>query len=449
VISDQEMVERALALSKTDDCIVIVDDQSSANLRWATNNLTTNGVTRSRALTVIALHAGAAGVVARSGVADDGIEDVVRRAEAAAKASSPAEDAQALVADATTAGWDGEVQRTSMATFSTVAPALGAAFAESARSDRLLFGFANHGLVTTFVGSSAGLRLRHTQATGLMELNAKSADYARSAWLGVPTIDFSDVDVQAAVVELARRLDWAGRRIDLPAGRYEVVLPPSAVADLMVDLYWSAGARDAHDGQTVFSKAGGGTRVGERLTDVDITIRSDPGAEGLACAPFTIAHASGPMQSVWDNGLALAPTRWIDGGILSALIQTRHSAALTGLPVTGDIDNLIMEGPAGGRSLDSMVSATGDGLLLTCLWYIREVDPETLLLTGLTRDGVYQVRGGEVVGAVSPVSLLARATEIGATERTLPREWSDYFTRAAMPPMRIPDFNMSSVSPAS
>ncbi|BFO20368.1 hypothetical protein SHKM778_67560 [Streptomyces sp. KM77-8] len=103
-----------------------------------------------------------------------------------------------------------------------------------------------------------------------------------------------------------------------------------------------------------------------------------------------------------------------------------------------------------------MVAATdqrGPSLLLTCLWYIREVDPATLLLTGLTRDGVYLVENGEVTGAVnnfrfneSPVDLLGRAVEAGRTEKTLPREWGDWFTRAAMPALRVPDFNMSSVS---
>jgi predicted Zn-dependent protease len=103
-----------------------------------------------------------------------------------------------------------------------------------------------------------------------------------------------------------------------------------------------------------------------------------------------------------------------------------------------------------------MVAATDRGLLLTTLWYIREVDPQTLLLTGLTRDGVFLVEGGEVTGAVnnfrfneSPVDLLGRVTEAGRTERTLPREWNDWFTRAAMPALRVPDFHMSSVSPAS
>ena len=103
-----------------------------------------------------------------------------------------------------------------------------------------------------------------------------------------------------------------------------------------------------------------------------------------------------------------------------------------------------------------MVAATERGLLLTCLWYIRVVDPETLLLTGLTRDGVYLVEGGEVVGTVtnfrwneSPVDLLGRATEVGGSVPTLPREWSDYFTWTQMPTIRVPDFNMSSVSQAS
>ena len=115
-----------------------------------------------------------------------------------------------------------------------------------------------------------------------------------------------------------------------------------------------------------------------------------------------------------------------------------------------------MESGAATASLEEMVAATERGLLLTCLWYIREVDPQTLLLTGLTRDGVYLVEDGEVGGAVnnfrfneSPVDLLGRVTEVGRTEPTLPREWSDYFTRAAMPPMRVPDFNMSTVSRAS
>lgn len=458
----QEMVERALALSKADGCIVIADETSTANLRWANNTLTTNGVTRSRQLTVIATvdssSGTAAGVVSRSAVTADGIEDVVRAAEDAARDSAPAEDAQPLVTDgpSLTVAWDAPPAETSIEVFSSFAPALGEAFDRARSEDRRLFGYAEHEMQSTFLGSSAGLRLRHDQPSGYVELNGKSPDFARSTWGGVATETFADVDVAALDAQVAERLRWAERRIDLPAGRYPTLVPPSAVADLMIYLYWSAGARDAYEGRTVFSKPGGGTRVGERLTEVGVTLHSDPFASRLRCSPLVIAHASGGSQSVFDNGLPLQPTGWITEGLLTALLQTRHSAQLTGLPLTPAIDNLILDGPGGGRSLDEMVANTDRGLLLTCLWYIREVDPQTMLLTGLTRDGVYQVEGGEVTGAVnnfrfneSPVDLLSRLSEVGATERTLPREWNDYFIRTSMPPVRVDDFNMSSVSQAS
>jgi predicted Zn-dependent protease len=221
-------------------------------------------------------------------------------------------------------------------------------------------------------------------------------------------------------------------------------------------MYWSAGARDAHDGRTVFSRPGGGTRVGETLSDLPVRLYSDPAAPGLECTPFVVAHASSRESSVFDNGLALNAVDWISDGRLAALLQTRQSAELTGLPLTPGVDNLLMEVPGATASLDDMVANTRRGLLLTCLWYIREVDPQSLLLTGLTRDGVYLVEDGEVVGEVnnfrfneSPVGLLSRVAEAGRTERALSREWSDYFTRTAMPPLRVADFNMSTVSKAS
>jgi predicted Zn-dependent protease len=312
-------------------------------------------------------------------------------------------------------------------------------------------------LQSTFLGTSAGLRLRHDQPTGRVELNAKSADMARSAWTGVATRDFTDVDVAGLDAGLAERLGWAERTVALPAGRYETLLPPTAVSDLLVYLYWSAGAKEAAEGRTVFSKPGGGTRIGERLSSQPVTLSSDPRAAGLQCAPFVVAHASGPDSSVFDNGLPLGPTSWISDGSLAALISSRHSAAIAGVPVTPGIDNLTFAtSAAGAPSLEQMIASTGRGLLLTCLWYIREVDPQTLLLTGLTRDGVYLVENGEVTAAVnnfrfneSPVGMLGRLLEVGATVPTLPREWGDYFNRAAMPPVRVEGFNMSSVSQAS
>ena len=468
--SPQGSVERALAAARCDDCVVIADESSSANLRWAGNTLTTNGVSRSRQLTVIAIERegdkAKVGVVSRAGVRDDQVTDVVRAAEHAAAESSPAEDAQPLLAPDSpqafrAAGgvphWDEPARSTEIGVFGEFTPALGHAFEAAAARDQRLYGYAEHDLTCTFLGTSSGLRLRHDQPSGKVELNAKSADLSRSAWAGVSTPDFTGVDVLALDAGLARRLGWGARRVELPAGRYEALLPPGAMADLLTYMYWSAGARDALDGRTVFSKPGGGTRVGERLASQPVSLRSDPHAAGLECAPFVIAHASSRDSSVFDNGLALHPSAWISGGTLAALRQTRYSAALSGLPVTPEIDNLVFEPTAAGApSIEDMVASTGRGLLLTCLWYIREVDPQTLLLTGLTRDGVYLVENGEVTAEVnnfrfneSPVGMLGRLAEVGRSEPTLPREWNDYFTRTAMPPTRVEGFNMSSVSQAS
>jgi predicted Zn-dependent protease len=470
-VSPQETVERALAAARCDDCVVIAEETSTANLRWAGNTLTTNGVSQSRQLTVIAIDrradGAAAGVISRAGVRPDQVEDVVREAERAAADGPPAEDEAQLtgagqagpfgIRENGERGWDSPPSRTEIGLLRDFAAALGQTLRGAEAAGRKLYGFAEHDTVSTFLATSGGLRLRHDQPTGRVELNAKSADLARSAWTAAATRDFTDVDIAGLDAGLSERLDWAKRSVSLPAGRYETLLPPTAVADLLIYLYWSAGAKDAADGRTVFSKAGGGTRVGERLSAQPVTLSSDPLSPGLSCAPFVIAHASGPDSSVFDNGLPLTSTSWIRDGRLAALHSSRHSAALAGLPATPAIDNLTFAtSAAGAPTLEDMIASTGRALLLTCLWYIRDVDPQTLLLTGLTRDGVYLVEDGEVTGAVnnfrfneSPVGMLGRLLEVGATKPTLPREWGDYFNRAAMPPVRVEGFNMSSVSQAS
>ncbi len=177
---------------------------------------------------------------------------------------------------------------------------------------------------------------------------------------------------------------------------------------------------------------------------------------GLECAPFVATATSGPDTSVFDNGLPRGRTDWVRDGELAALRTSRHSADATGLPLAPGIDNLVMTVDGADGDLADLVADIDSGLLLTCLWYIRDVDPQTLLLTGLTRDGVYRVEHGEVVGAVnnfrfneSPVDLLGRLQTASSTVPGFSREWGDMFPRTAMPALRVPDFNMSSVSAAS
>ena len=278
-------------------------------------------------------------------------------------------------------------------------------------------------MTSTFVGTSTGLRRRFDQPDGRVELNGKSADLSRSAWAGRHCPDFADHRLDELVGSLDERLSWARTRLDLPAGRYETILPPTAVADLMIYAYWTASGRDAEEGRNVFAGDGaGGTRIGEQLSSLPLTLRSDPGAPGLECPPFEIAIQSyAGLQSVFDNGAPVEPATWIDRGTLTDLVRTRAWARQTGAAPRPFVGNLLLDGH-GDTTLEQMVADTERGLLLTCLWYIREVDPQNLLLTGLTRDGVYLVEDGQVRGAVnnfrwneSPVDLLSRATEAGRT----------------------------------
>ncbi|WP_435769894.1 metallopeptidase TldD-related protein [Nocardioides sp. SYSU DS0651] len=456
----QELVEHALAASSADDCIVVVSDSTAANLRWANNTLTTNGVMVDRSVTVISFSRTAGGVAAASvtgsATTREQVTELVAAADDAARSAEPAEDAAELLRDRVSADWDEPSVPTDIGVFKDVAPGLGEAFRRAESGDRILYGFVSHDLATTYLGSSTGLRLRHVQPTGHYACTGKDAALTQSAWVGGATRDFADVDPLALEAELERRLGWGRRRVELPAGRYETILPPSSVADLMIDAYWYAGARDAHDGQSVYSKRPAGTRIGERIVSPGVRLHSDPALPGLECAPFTVATSSGPTTSVFDNGLDRGTTDWIRDGVLTSLVQTRHSAGLTGQPVTPYVDNLALTVDGAAGSIDDLVASTERGLLLTCLWYIRVVDPQSLLLTGLTRDGVYLVEGGEITGSVnnfrwneSPIDLLNRFTAASATVPSFSREWGDdYFSRTATPALKVPDFNMSSVSQA-
>ncbi|MCW2598250.1 MAG: hypothetical protein JWM02_79 [Frankiales bacterium] len=448
-----EIVEKALSLSKADGCVVILEESSTVDLRWATNTLTTNGSHRERSLVVISVIGESVGV--RSASVLDDLEGLVRASEQAAREAGPAEDFEPLVTGEADPSFADLAEVTTTAVFSTLARDLGTCF-DAGRADGLRhYGYASHDVTTTWLGSSTGLRRRHVQPRGYVEMTAKNDQRGGSSWVGKHTRDWSDIAVPSLDSELRRRLSWTKRFVEVPAGRYETLLPPSAVADLMVYAYWTASGRDAAEGRTVYSKPGGGTRVGETLGPEGFTMRSDPRHPALGVRPFLVTGGSSSTHSVFDSGLELTATDWVSDGRLNALIQTRSSAAHTGSPLTPFVDNLIVDG-GGTASTDELVATTERGLLVTCLWYIRVVDPQTLLLTGLTRDGVYLVESGEVVGTVtnfrwneSPVDLLGRIAETGQSVRTLPREWSDYFTWAQMPTLRIPDFNMSSVSQAS
>jgi len=228
------------------------------------------------------------------------------------------------------------------------------------------------------------------------------------------------------------------------------------VSDMMIRIYATAVGQNAEDGKTVFSRPGGGTRIGDELSALPFELRSDPLDPLMPCTPFLATEASSAQSSVFDNGVGLERTSWISSGRLERLMYHRAGAAKSGTSFAAPISNLTLELPGATGSTSDLVESTERGLLLNSLWYIREVDASTLLLTGLTRDGVYLIEDGLIIGQVnnfrfneSPVDLLAKATHVGETVRTLGRESGDSFNRTAMPPLRVSGYNMSSVSPAS
>ena len=467
MIPAAELTEAALAASKADGCMVLLNETSEANLRWANSTMTTNGHSTTRSFSVMSVLEGtggpAVGTVSGNGAALDEIYAVVAASEEAARQSGPARDAAPLVEGTADDDFTAPGAVTEIDVFGRLAEELAAEFrtARSGGSDggQLLYGFAEHRLETTWLASSTGLRRRWVQPTGTVELNAKVADdLTRSAWTGAYTADFTDVDLTALAAEVRRRLGWSQRRVELPAGRYETILPPTAVADLLIYMAWEMEGRPAQEGRSPFAAppgTSGGTRIGEQLTELPLTLSSDPSAAHMQTSPFLATAGSGDSVSVFDNGAAIHRVDWLRDGKINALAYPRAAAEEFGAQFTPPPENLLLTGGSA-ASIDELVACTERGLLLTCLWYIREVDPASLLLTGLTRDGVYLVENGEVVGQVnnfrfneSPIDLIRRISEVGATERTLCREWKDWFARAAMPSIRVPDFNMSSVSPAS
>ncbi len=455
-VAPAELADRALAAA-TGPCVVLVDVTSTANLRWAANTLTTNGLTSAYDVTVVAVHDGTrAGVVSRAGVRPDDVAGLVADAESAARLASPSQDAAPLAGGSAHDSFGEPPAAVTPSDLGHLAGELARVFDAARSVGHEHFGYAEQVSRSTYLATSTGIRLRHVQPTALVQLNGKSAGRTRSAWAGTSARSLDAVDVAALSAEVTERLGWQARRVELGAGRYDTVLPPSAVADLMVYAYESADARTAHEGRSVFGHSGGGTRVGDRLTEVPLTLRSDPDHPDLTCAATVLATSSGLLGSVFDNGLPIGASTWIDAGTLSALPGTRHSASLAGLPFHPFVDNLELTCPGSAGSTLDLVGDLDRGLLLTCVWYVREVDPHTLLLTGLTRDGVYLVEGGEVTGAVtnfrfneSPVDLLGRVEAAGASVPALGREMGDYFSRTAMPPLRVRGFNCSSVSQAS
>lgn len=436
-----------LSLSKADACIAIGSESSNANLRWANNTSTTNGIAETASLTVISVVGRSVGMVTRNYFPEDRLESIVRESEEACGGKPDAPDYVSLVeGGAQSSDWEDPHEPTDLEVFDRFVPDLARTLKQAETEDIRLFGYAEHLSATVFLATSTGIRKRGGRTNGAAQLTAKTPDFRLSTWSEAYAKTLQDVDLDGNYEEALKRIGWSKNRISLPPGHYPVILEPAAVAEMMLHLYVNASARDADEGRSAFSAPGGGNWIGEKMFADSITIYSDPNEDGMEIPPFVTASMTSSYTSVFDNGLDVGRIDWAKDGVLTSLITPRFWAEKTGSVPRPYVANLILAGSS--RSLEQMIASTDRALLVTRFWYIRTVDPQTLLLTGLTRDGVFLVENGEVKGAVdnyrfnmSPIQMLARTVEIGRAERT--------FSLAKMPAVRVSDFYMSTVSEAT
>ena len=451
-----QATEYALELLGKSGGIAVGEVNDSANIRWANSSLTTNGNSVEQSLSIAAFvqvdGGTACGIASGQIRTKDDVTKLVEKSKASALAAGVAEDANELTSGSAKNDFHSPAANTDLTGLEQVSKNLGHIMQNS---ESEYFGYSEISTDTIYLATSAGIRARFEQSSSRFELCAKSKDRTRSSWSGQSGISLSDVDVSKHAKVVDQGLVHQLNKVDVAPGKHTVTLSPSAVADLMIYLMWTASAREAAEGRSVFSSRAGGTRVGEQLTSRKFNLTSDPKFKGLETINQVISVGTSTFASTFDTGLEIPAVSLIKDGKLSALGSSRYSASQAKLPFTPLADNIIVSDANGEGDLSDLAARMKDGLLITCLWYIREVDPQSLLLTGLTRDGVYVVADGEIIGAAnnfrfneSPVGMLNRISDAGDATFCLPREWADWFSRAKVAPLTIADFNLSTKSDA-
>lgn len=448
----QEVVERALDSSVSTAAVVGVDIDRTKNARWAMSRNTTNGDCAGATITFTAMNErdGEWSAATRQAPLQRWRE-AVEAADAAVRDLPPATDGRPLQPGEVAEGFGDD-------------PALDVGFdlgdavqrAAEAHPALRFHGYAEASVTTTYVGTSAGAHWRHVQRHALVEQSAGAERPDRSAWAGSTAADLGDIDIGADVAQIISGVDRQSTRDTAEAGPTRVILTPSAVADLVLCLWWEMNARDAAEGRSPLSGSGlAGTALGRRVSPRSLDLTSDPFDATLPTASRLWSPWSSSAVSVFDTGVELAPVSWLRDGMVQSVAAPSVTAERLGLPRVLPVGNLRLQDADGTGSLADLVGRTDDALLITSLWYIRHVDLQQLLVTGLTRDGVYRVRAGEVTGAVgnfrfneSPLGMLSRITDAAEPVRCLPREWSEYPILMAMPPLVIDDFGLSTVSSA-
>jgi len=435
----KRICDRVIGFSKADECSVTIHGAREGNVRFARNSISTAGLNEDMRLTVQVAFGKKSGIAQLNEFDDKSLEKAVRRAEELARLAPenpefmPAVGKQQYKPTPTfmrsTADIDPEF-RAQVAAYSIEA---------AKKAGLVTAGFFNDSTRFNAIANSNGVFGFQEMTDLTYTCTARTEDGRGSGWVSRAAVDARRFDArEAAGVAIEKAL----RSVDAKAlepGRYTVILEPAATSELLGNMFSAFDARDADEGRSFLTKAGGKNRLGDKLFDERINVWADPWNPDVPVTP-------------WDgqSGLARQRTDIIKNGRIASLEYSRYWAQKKGVAPNAGHGNMIMAG--GTKSLEELIESTKKGVVVTRTWYIRMVDPQSLLITGLTRDGTFYVENGKIKYPIknfrfneSPVTLLNNVEELGKAEVIAPDEVP---YQMVLPPMKVRDFNFTSLSDA-
>jgi predicted Zn-dependent protease len=435
----QKIISRVAELSKADSVQVQLGSSHDSNTRFAANQMSTSGSIFDVSLAVQSSFGKKHAVVVTNDLSDESLRQVVTQSEALAKLAPEDPEAMPPLGPQQYATVPAYFESTASLSASDMARAAMTAL-EPARAakDLQVAGFIVTGIGSNAIGNDKGLFAYHRSTSANYTLTVRTADGSGSGWAGADHPDWSRIDFEAVSKRALDKARASRGPVAIEPGRYTVILEPQAVGDLVQLAGGYLDARSADEGRSPFAKQGGGNKIGEKIVDERVTILSDPSDAQLLSQPFD------------GEGFPLGEQVWIDRGVLKKLYYSRFWAQKKNATATGAPQSIKMQG--GSSSLDDMVAATERGVLVTRLWYLREVDPRTILYTGLTRDGTFLVENGKITKAIrnfrfneSPLFMLNNLEMLGRPERLAGTEAGGDIV---MPAIKVRDFNFTSLSEA-
>jgi predicted Zn-dependent protease len=435
----KRICDKVMSYTKADECTVGINGGRTGNIRYARNNISTAGLVEDTQLAVQVAYGKRKGIATINEFDDKSLEKTVRRAEDLARLAP--ENPEFVAAP-------GKQDFKATPTFNKSTAAIdpdfraqAAAYSiEACKKNKLVAaGFFTDDTTFSTTANSNGV-FGHQEATSLdFTITVRTEDGRGSGWAKRSGIDVSKFDArEASNVAIEKALRSVEAKA-LEPGRYTVILEPAATSELLGNMLRFFDARQADEGRSFLSKKGGGNRLGEKMFDEQVNIWADPWDKDVAVLP-------------WDGGsqLARARTDLIKGGKVSALEYSRFWAQKQGAQATGRIGNIVMAGT--NKTTEELIASTKKGILVTRTWYIRMVDPQSVLLTGLTRDGTFYIENGKIKYPIknfrfneSPVAMLNNIEEIGKPVVIAGDEVPYQFL---IPAMKVRDFNFTSLSDA-